>query len=62
VKQASHKLKGGCLTLAANRMADLCRGLEIIADRGSLEGAAEAVDRLEVAFKETYGALQAIAA
>jgi hypothetical protein len=42
-------------------MADLCKGLEIIADRGSLEGAGEAVDELEVAFNDAYAALQAVA-
>jgi two-component system, sensor histidine kinase and response regulator len=62
VKQSAHKLKGGCLTLAANRMADLCKGLELIADRDSLEGAGEAVDQLEVAFNEAYAELQAVAA
>jgi HPt (histidine-containing phosphotransfer) domain-containing protein len=61
VKQSAHKLKGGCLTLAASHMADLCKGLEIIADRGSLEGAGEAVDELEVAFNDAYAALQAVA-
>jgi two-component system sensor histidine kinase/response regulator len=62
VKASAHKLKGGCLTLAAKRMAELCRGLEIIAERGTLEAEAnDAIDLLEAAFHETYAALQAVA-
>jgi len=36
----AHQLKGGCLTLAANHMAELCDELERSAGGGSLEGAA----------------------
>jgi two-component system sensor histidine kinase/response regulator len=59
VKESAHKLRGGCLTLAAIRMAQLCKKLETKAAGGSLQGAPHAVDELETAFDEAYAALQA---
>lgn len=53
----AHQLKGGCLTLAANHMAELCDKLEMSAGGGSLEGAAALVDQIEGAFEQAYAAL-----
>jgi PAS domain S-box-containing protein len=57
VRGDAHKLKGGCLTLAATRMAGLCGELELGDD--SLEGAAALVDQIEGAFEEAHAALLA---
>jgi two-component system sensor histidine kinase/response regulator len=59
VKESAHKLKGGCLTLAATQMSELCKQLETKAAGGSLGGAAQAVDQLEIAFERAYAALRA---
>jgi CheY-like chemotaxis protein/HPt (histidine-containing phosphotransfer) domain-containing protein len=57
VSGMAHRLKGGCITLAATHMAQLCRELEIAVGDGSLEGAAAIVDQIEGAFQEAYAAL-----
>jgi HPt (histidine-containing phosphotransfer) domain-containing protein len=59
VSETAHRLKGGCLTLAATHMARLCTELEMAADRGSLTGATALVDQIEAAFGETHTALLA---
>jgi DNA-binding NarL/FixJ family response regulator len=53
----AHQLKGGCLTLAANHMAELCDKLEMSAGGGSLEGAAALVDQIQRAFEQAHAAL-----
>jgi CheY-like chemotaxis protein len=59
VKNTAHKLKGGCLTLAATRMAKLCNELETLAGGGSLKGAATLLDLIEIAYDEAHTALLA---
>jgi len=53
----AHQLRGGCLTLAAADMAELCHELEMTASHGSLTGASARVDEIEAAFKQAHVAL-----
>ncbi|HLM84563.1 MAG TPA: response regulator [Solirubrobacteraceae bacterium] len=55
----AHKLKGGCMMLAAIHMAELCSELEFRLGADSLEGAAALVDQIEAAFGEAHAALLA---
>jgi DNA-binding NarL/FixJ family response regulator/HPt (histidine-containing phosphotransfer) domain-containing protein len=57
VRNHAHQLKGGCLTLAANYMAELCYELEMTADGGSLDSAAALVDQIEIAFTRAQVAM-----
>jgi signal transduction histidine kinase/HPt (histidine-containing phosphotransfer) domain-containing protein/ActR/RegA family two-component response regulator len=57
VRGHAHKLKGGCLTLAATHMAELCGELELWLDADSLDGATALVDQIEGAFEEAHAAL-----
>jgi two-component system, sensor histidine kinase and response regulator len=57
VRDGAHKLKGGCLTLAATAMAELCDELETMVGGDSLEGATSLVDQIESVFDETHAAL-----
>jgi CheY-like chemotaxis protein len=57
VSESAHRLKGGCLTLAATHMAELCGELEMAADSGSLVGAVALLDQIEAAFAAAYAAL-----
>lgn len=57
VSHNAHKLKGGCLELAATHTAEQCRELEIRVAAGSLQGAIALVDEIAGAFEEAYAAL-----
>jgi HPt (histidine-containing phosphotransfer) domain-containing protein len=59
LRETAHKLKGGCLTVAAPRAAALCSQLEIQDGAGSLDGATELVDQVQRAFEEAHAALVA---
>jgi HPt (histidine-containing phosphotransfer) domain-containing protein len=59
VKSAAHQLKGGCLTLAASYMAELCDDLETLAASGVLDHAPALVDTIESAFIQAHAALLA---
>ncbi len=59
VRGDAHKLKGGCMTLAATHMAELCRELELQLGAGSLDGATALVDQIEGAFAQAHTALLA---
>jgi two-component system sensor histidine kinase/response regulator len=59
VRDSAHQLKGGCLTLAATRMAELCGELEILAAGRSLDGAGALLAQIERAFIEASAALLA---
>ncbi|HXN36625.1 MAG TPA: PAS domain S-box protein [Solirubrobacteraceae bacterium] len=59
VRGDAHKLKGGCMTLAATHMAELCRDLERRLGADSLDGATALVDQIEGAFEEAHAALLA---
>jgi len=59
VRGDAHKLKGGCMTLAATHMAELCRDLEHRLGADSLDGATALVDQIEGAFEEAHAALLA---
>lgn len=54
----AHQLKGGCLTLAANQMAEICDELEQSSRAGSLTGARALADQLQEAFQQAYAALR----
>ena len=62
IATVAHQLKGGCLTLAAVRMAELCSQLEQAAPHATRDGVADLVDRIESDFKYVHPALVAIAA
>jgi HPt (histidine-containing phosphotransfer) domain-containing protein len=47
VVMASHALKGSCAYLGATRLAELCRAMEERADRGDLDGGAEAASEIK---------------
>jgi CheY-like chemotaxis protein len=57
VRGNAHKLKGGCMTLAATHMAELCAELEGEVSAGSLVGATALVEQIEGAFEEAHAAL-----
>jgi two-component system sensor histidine kinase/response regulator len=59
VRGDAHKLKGGCMTLAATHMAELCGELELRLGADSLDGATELVDQIEGAFEQAHTALLA---
>ena len=54
----AHQLKGGCLTMAATRMAKLCDELERSSRAGSTVGAGRLADEIQVAFDQAYAALR----
>ncbi|MET0511839.1 MAG: response regulator [Thermoleophilaceae bacterium] len=58
-RKTAHALTGSARTLAAGRMAALCRDLELQAKAGSLERAAEQMELIEMAFAEARETLQA---
>jgi CheY-like chemotaxis protein/HPt (histidine-containing phosphotransfer) domain-containing protein len=47
LRSAAHSLKGSAGIVGAVAMADLCRHLEALAEEGTLEGAGDALGRLE---------------
>ena len=59
VRDGAHKLKGGCMSLAATRMGALCECLEARSESGSLAGVPDLVDELETAFEDAHAALRA---
>ena len=61
IATVSHQLKGGCLTLAAVRMAELCSQLEQVAAHATRDGVADLIDRIERDFNHVHPALVAIA-
>ena len=61
VAAAAHKLKGSAMQLAAARIASLAEALEILAKRGSLEGADALLGRIDAAFGITVGELRRLA-
>jgi HPt (histidine-containing phosphotransfer) domain-containing protein len=58
VGRKAHKLKGGCLALAAARTAELCRELEVRVGDGSVQDATALVDQIEGAFEVAHAALR----
>jgi two-component system sensor histidine kinase/response regulator len=59
VREGAHKLRGGCTSLAAIRMGDLCAQLQARAEGGSLENASELVEEIDAAFEDAHAALLA---
>ena len=55
----AHTLKGNSLNLGATRLAEISRGLEEQARRGSLDGAEEQVAAAEAEFVRVADALEA---
>lgn len=58
VMSLAHQLKGGALTLAASRMAELCDELEGAARAGSLEGAQARFEQVQVSFEHALAGLR----
>jgi len=58
-RKVAHALKGSAQTLAAEKMTALLRDLELQAANGSLQGAPELVELIDMAFAEAGAALQA---
>jgi len=58
VMSLAHQIKGGALTLAANRMAELCNELEGAARDGSLEGAQGRLEQITVSFEHACAGLR----
>ncbi len=59
VRGDAHKLKGGCMTLAATHMAALCRELELRLDPTRSTERHQLVDQIEHAFERAHAALLA---
>jgi PAS domain S-box-containing protein len=59
LKQVSHKLAGGALNLGVTPAGRTAQQIELIADTGTTEGAAELVDRLAVELEQGRAALLA---
>jgi HPt (histidine-containing phosphotransfer) domain-containing protein len=62
VRELAHKLRGGCVSLAAVHMGELCRELEERAADGVLDGAGERFAGIDSAFADAVAALRAQAA
>jgi HPt (histidine-containing phosphotransfer) domain-containing protein len=59
LRENAHKLKGGCLTLAATQMAEHCEKLEACARKGTTDGTTALVDQIETDFAVALAALNA---
>jgi HPt (histidine-containing phosphotransfer) domain-containing protein len=55
----AHRLKGGCLALAATQMARRCQELESRAGEGTIDGTTALVNQIETDFAATLEALLA---
>ena len=55
---AAHSLAGGCAMIGAQRLAEACRALERLAERGSMQDAVAEMERAE----QEFAALQAFVA
>jgi PAS domain S-box-containing protein len=55
----AHRLKGGCLALAATQMAGRCQELESRAGEGTIDGTTALVNQIETDFAATLEALHA---
>ena len=52
VRRSAHQLKGGCLTVGAGRMADVCEQLETACENESLADLSRLADTLAEEFTE----------
>jgi HPt (histidine-containing phosphotransfer) domain-containing protein len=57
LQRAAHSLKSGSANLGAQRLAELCRGLEAAARAGDLSRARQQVAEIEVEFGKIIPAL-----
>jgi HPt (histidine-containing phosphotransfer) domain-containing protein len=60
LKQAAHRLKGGCASLGATLAATSCQELETLGQNGDIEEAASMVERLIGICTESITALRAL--
>jgi HPt (histidine-containing phosphotransfer) domain-containing protein len=56
--KAAHKLKGSCVSLGAEPMADICKALQHKGEAGDPTGISTLVDELEGLYPATLAALQ----
>jgi two-component system, sensor histidine kinase and response regulator len=59
LQENAHKLKGGCLTLAATQMGEHCATLEVRAGEGTTDGTTALVNQIETDFAAALDALVA---
>lgn len=58
--QAAHKLKGSCVSLGAEQMAEVCKTLQHKGEQGDATGIRALLDELDVLYPATLAALQEI--
>ena len=55
---AAHRLKGSCVSLGAQRMAEICQTLQHQGEAGEGQGVPGLLDELEDLYQPTFQALQ----
>ncbi len=58
IRAASHKLKGGCASVGARAMAELCEEIQRSAERGELSTVLEVAKRVNALYPATAGVLE----
>ncbi|MBO0614155.1 Hpt domain-containing protein [Thiothrix fructosivorans] len=58
--QAAHKLKGSCVSLGAEQMAEICKTLQHKGECGDAAGISALLEELEGIYPATLAALQTI--
>src|SRR5690606_33991431 len=58
IRAASHKLKGGCASVGARAMAELCETIQHDAERGDLSRALEIAQRVQALYASTASILE----
>lgn len=56
--QAAHKLKGSCMSLGAEAMAEICKVLQYKGEQADSSGISPLVDELDKIYPETLAELQ----
>jgi HPt (histidine-containing phosphotransfer) domain-containing protein len=59
--QAAHKLKGSCVSLGAEPMAEICKTLQHKGEQGDATGISALLDELDALYPATLAALQQLA-
>lgn len=57
---AAHRLKGSCVSLGAEHMADICKQLQHKGETNDAADVATMIDKLEVLYPATFDALKSI--
>ena len=58
MSKAAHKLKGSCISLGAEQMADICKELQHKGEQADPTGISSMVEELEALYPATLAALQ----